>query len=133
MFRAGYPLSYLKWGHQDLFRFILFILFYILSHTHYFIIYVYIYEYGDSMQRLYSAETAETTHTYTSVSTRRNVDGIELSRRSQSPCLAHPPAVGNSPGVELEVSGNGVDVGRPRGAESTVHLHPSPLDMTPRS
>ena len=63
-------------------------------------------------------------------SPRRNMEGIELSRHPQSPCLAHPPAVYSRPGVE--VSGNVVDAEESRRTELTRCLHSSPLDVTPR-
>ena len=64
-------------------------------------------------------------------SSRGNMEGMKLSRQSQPPCLAHPPAAHSRPGVE--VSGNIVDAVESHRTEPTMHLHASPLDVTLRA
>ena len=57
------------------------------------------------------------------------MEGIKLSRQSQPPCLAHPPAAHSRSGVD--VSSNIVDAVEPHRIEPTMHLHAPPLDVTP--
>ena len=65
----------------------------------------------------------------TQPSSRGSMEGIKLSRQSQPPCPAHPPAAHSRSGVD--VSGNIVDAVEPHRIEPTMHLHGPPLDVTP--
>ena len=62
-------------------------------------------------------------------SSRRNMGGVELSRHSQPPCPALPPA--DCGKTRFEVSSTGADVGRPRRAIPLEASHPSPLSIYP--